>query len=138
MNEELFVQVAVENTVYHFDKLFTYRVPEALKERVAPGVRVSVPFGSGNRRRVGLVFSLTGEGEERVKDVDSILDQEPSLEPDMLELARWMKERYYCTLFEAAKLMIPAGYQFRLRDSYVLSPDFKDFDRESYTDAQCG
>ena len=136
MNEELFVQVAVENTVYHFDKLFTYRVPEALKERVAPGVRVSVPFGSGNRRRVGLVFSLTGEGEERVKDVDSILDQEPSLEPDMLELARWMKERYYCTLFEAAKLMIPAGYQFRLRDSYVLSPDFKDFDRESYTDAQ--
>ena len=58
MNEAAFAQVAVENTVYHFDKLFTYRVPLSLREQLKPGVRVSVPFGSGNRKRVGLVFSL--------------------------------------------------------------------------------
>ena len=136
MNEELYAQVAVENTIYHFDKLFTYRIPPALREQVVPGVRVSVPFGAGNRRRVGLVFALSREGGERPKDVDSVLDRETALSRDMLDLARWMKDRYYCTLFEAAKLMIPTGYHLKLRDSYVLSSDFKDFDRENYTDSQ--
>ena len=136
MSDELFAKVAVENTIYHFDKLFIYRVPQLLREQVLPGVRVSVPFGAGNRRRVGMVFFLSGEGGERVKDVDSVLDREAALSPDMLELARWMKERYYCTLFEAAKLMIPTGYHLKLCDHYVLSGDFKDFDRENYTDAQ--
>ncbi len=136
MAEELFAQVAVENTIYHFDKLFTYRVPDSLREQVVPGVRVSVPFGAGNRCRVGIVFSLSMEGGGRVKDVDKVLDREAALSGEMLELARWMKDRYYCTLFEAAKLMIPTGYHIRLRDSYVLSSDFKDFDRENYTGAQ--
>ncbi len=72
MNETSFAQVAVENTVYHFDKLFTYRVPLSLREQLKPGVRVSVPFGSGNRKRVGLVFSLSSQGEgEKTKDVES-------------------------------------------------------------------
>ena len=104
MNETSFAQVAVENTVYHFDKLFTYRVPLSLREQLKPGVRVSVPFGSGNRKRVGLVFSLSSQGEgEKTKDVEAVLDREPALSPSMLDLVRWMKERYYCTFFEAAK-----------------------------------
>src|SRR5699024_1168854 len=126
----------VENAVYHFDKLFTYRVPEHLRGQAVPGARVSVPFGAGNRRRVGLVFSLSGEGGEKVKDIDSVLDREPALSPPMLELAQWLKERYYCTLFEAAKLMIPTGYHLRLQDSCVLSPEFRDYDRENYTETQ--
>jgi len=136
MNEALFAKVAVENAVYHFDKLFTYRVPEHLRGQAVPGARVSVPFGAGNRRRVGLVFSLSGEGGEKVKDIDSVLDREPALSPPMLELAQWLKERYYCTLFEAAKLMIPTGYHLRLQDSCVLSPEFRDYDRENYTETQ--
>lgn len=136
MNDPLFVQVAVENAVYHFDKLFTYKVPEPLQGAVRPGVRVSVPFGAGNRERVGVVFSLSGEAAPGVKEVRSVLDKEPLLSAEMLELAGWVKERYYCTLFEAVKLMIPTGLQFRLKESYVLSPDFKDFDRECYSDVQ--
>ena len=136
MNEELFAQIAVENTVYHFDKLFTYRVPTELRTKVEPGMRVSVPFGAGNRRRVGVVFSLTEEGSDKAKEIESLLDQEPSLSPNMLELALWIKDRYYCTLFEAVKLMIPTGYQLRLQEAYVLSADFKNFDREDYTDSQ--
>ena len=136
MNEALFAQIAVENTVYHFDKLFTYRVPQGLQGQVAPGVRVSVPFGAGNRRRVGMVFSLTNQGGERVKDVESVLDREAALSPEMLELARWMKDRYYCTLFEAVKLMIPTGIHLRLREGYLLSQEAAPTDRESYTDSQ--
>lgn len=125
-------QVAVENTVYHFDKLFTYRVPEALLSKAAPGVRVMVPFGAGNRERVGMVFALGGEESENLKSVAAVLDREPVLSRDELDLVRWMKDRYYCTWFEAVKLMIPAGLQLRLKDSYVLSSTFTDFDRENY------
>lgn len=113
-------QVAVENAVYHFDKLFTYRVPEQLRERLLPGIRVTVPFGAGNRERVGMVFSLGGQEGERLKSISRVLDQEPVLEAQALEMAVWMKDRYYCTLFEAVKLMLPSGMQLRLKDSYVL------------------
>lgn len=126
------VQVAVENTVYHFDKLFTYRVPEEMQNRISPGMRVTVPFGSGNRERVGIVFALGGREEGRLKSVASILDRTPVLDTKALELAAWMRERYYCTLFEAVKLMVPAGMQLRLKDSYVLAQDFTDFDREAW------
>ena len=40
------------------------------------------------------------------------------------------------SLFEAAKLMIPTGYHLRLQDSCVLSPEFRDYDRENYTETQ--
>ena len=125
-------RIAVENTVYHFDKLFTYLVPEELEERVRPGVRVTAPFGAGNRERVGMVFDLAGQEGDGIKPIHSVLDREPILDRDGLDLAVWMKNRYFCTLFEAVRLMIPAGLQFRLKDSYVLGADFTDFDRESY------
>ncbi len=125
-------RIAVENTVYHFDKLFTYLVPEELYKTVRPGVRVMVPFGAGSRERVGMVFDLDGQEGEGIKTVLSVLDREPVLDREGLGLALWMKNRYYCTLFEAVKLMIPAGLHFRLKDSYVLSAGFTDFDRENY------
>ncbi len=134
--ETLFARVAVENTVYHFDKLFTYGVPEALRESVRPGMRVLAPFGSGNWGRVGMVFEVTAEAGQEVKEIASVLDKEPLLTPEMLQLALWVRDRCYCTLFEAVRLMIPAGLQFRIRDSYLLDPDFKDFDREAYTPVQ--
>lgn len=126
------VQVAVENTVYHFDKLFTYRTPEHLHERICPGMRVTVPFGAGNRERIGMVFSLGGQEDGRLKTVAGVLDREPVLDAQALEMALWMKDRYYCTLFEAVKLMLPTGMQLRLKDSYVLEHGFTDFDREAW------
>ena len=127
-------QVAVESTVYHFDKLFTYRVPERFQMQLLPGMRVTVPFGAGNRERIGVVFALGGQDGNGLKEIASLLDKEPMLNQSFLELACWMKDRYYCTLFEAVKLMIPAGLQFRLKNSYVLSGGFTDFDREEYDD----
>lgn len=125
-------QVAVEGAVYHFDKLFTYQVPASLAGKVRPGVRVMAPFGAGNRDRVAMVFAL-GEGDAQgLKPLREALDREPVLPPEMLELALWMKDRYFCTLFEAVKTMIPAGLQFRVKDSYVLRAGFQDFDREAY------
>lgn len=130
----LLAQVAVEKAAYHFDKLFTYRVPQGLCKGVKPGVRVLVPFGPGGGERVGVVFALGGEETEGLKPIARVLDKEPLLTGEMLELALWLKSRTFCTLFEAIKLMIPPGLHLRVRSSYVLAPGFKDFDRELYTD----
>ncbi len=134
----LLAQLAVENTTYRFDKPFTYIVPEALRAAVCPGVRVTVPFGSGNRTRVAMVLALQ-EAEQldsRLKAILKTLDDEPLLSAEMLELVPWMKSRYYCTLFEAVKLMIPAGIGYKIVNRYRISAAFKDYDRTLYGDLE--
>ena len=132
----LFAQLAVENTTYRFDKPFTYTVPEALAGAVRPGVRVTVPFGAGNRTRVGMVLSVSEApaADGRLKAVLSVLDRAPLLSDEMLQLVPWMKSRYYCTLFEAVKLMIPAGIGYKIVNRYRISAAFKDYDRTAYGD----
>ena len=66
----LLAQLAVENTTYRFDKPFTYIVPEALRAAVCPGVRVTVPFGSGNRTRVAMVLALQ-EAEQILSEAEN-------------------------------------------------------------------
>ena len=134
----LFAQLAVENTTYRFDKPFTYTVPEALAGAVRPGVRVTVPFGalSQSRTRVGMVLSVSEApaADGRLKAVRSVLDRAPLLSDEMLQLVPWMKSRYYCTLFEAVKLMIPAGIGYKIVNRYRISAAFKDYDRTAYGD----
>ena len=82
----LFVQVAVENTVYHFDRLFTYALPAELEQVVVPGMRVMAPFGTANKERVAMVFSIGSTGAPGVKPVLAALDREAVVSPEMLEL----------------------------------------------------
>ena len=136
MTEAVYAQLAVENTVYHFDKLFSYEVPPELIGKLMPGMRVKIPFGAGNRPRVGLVFSLTSEKPAAAKPISELLDSAAVVSGELLELASWMKEYYYCTYFEAARLMIPSGMNYKLTSSYLLPESFKNFDRGCYTELQ--
>lgn len=133
----LLAQLAVENTTYRFDKPFTYIVPDALSG-LRPGVRVTVPFGTGNRTRVAMVLAVTEAppADSRLKPILTVLDEEPLLSAEMLELVPWMKSRYYCTLFDAVKLMIPAGIGYRIVNRYRISAAFKNYDRTLYGDLE--
>ena len=76
----LIAKVALENVSYHFDKAYDYCVPESLRERARPGCRVSVPFGRGNQKRFGMLFSLSEEEPSgRLKQLSCVLDEEPLL-----------------------------------------------------------
>ena len=55
----LIAETAVSGAAYSFDMLFSYAVPEEMAERVSCGCRVYVPFGRGNRRRIGVVMKLS-------------------------------------------------------------------------------
>lgn len=114
------VSVAVEGTAFHFDKAYSYIWPEKLGN-VQLGVRVMVPFGGGNRKRQAIVVS-SKEAEEinHLKDIVEVLDKKPLFTEEMLQLAFWMKERTFCTLYDALKTMLPPGLMMRIKPVYRL------------------
>ena len=115
-------RIVVAAAVYAIDKPYDYLVPEPLLEELRPGMRVVVPFGKGNRRTEGIVLALEPLTQRRnLKLVESLLDKEPVLDETMLRLAAFLRERYFCTFFEAARAMLPAGLWFHARDKVVLT-----------------
>lgn len=120
----LVAKVAVENVAYHFDKAYDYRVPDSLRERAQPGCRVSVPFGKGNRKRFGMLFSLSEEESAGpLKQVAAVLDDAPILNAEMLRLAVWLKAHTFCTLYEAVRTLLPSGINLRHHIKYAASPE---------------
>lgn len=108
-----YVKVAVADVTYWVDRPYDYLVPEPMAERVAPGMRVYVPFSRSNRRTEGVVLSVSGQcAYEHPKEVLSLLDDAPVLTADQLALALWMRERYFCIVYEAVKAILPAGLWF--------------------------
>ena len=118
--------VAVENTLYHFDRAFSYRIPAALSS-LQPGCRVVVPFGRGNARRQGMVMSLApSDDADSVKEIIEILDTEPELSEEMLKLCGFMKAHFFCTYYDAVRAMLPAGINYRLSQTYSVSDTLGD------------
>ena len=114
--------VAVENSVYHFDKAFSYLVPEGLTSCVKTGCRVLVPFSRNNKKKQGFVLSLSQTSEAAgLKEISSVLDERPLLTGELARLAFFMKERCYCTLYDAAKAMLPAGIGYRVTTLYSVA-----------------
>ena len=122
METAVIVKVAVSAAPYSVDKPYDYLVPEELLETAVPGVRVMIPFGRGNKDSEGIILSR-GEGEKipGVKPLKSVLDREPVLDKDGIALALWMRQRYFCTLFEAVKTILPTGLWYQVRESWRLA-----------------
>ena len=125
MPELKVARIAVSGVPFRLDRPFDYSIPEALEGRVVPGVRVEVPFTNANRRTEGVVLALSeGSAFEKLKPVSGVLDDEPVLDAKLLSLAMWMHERFFCTVYEAVKAMLPAGLWFkggrrRVSEKYV-------------------
>lgn len=117
--------VAVENTHYSFDMLFSYNIPACLSEHVAAGKRVVVPFGRGNKKRIGLVFGLSDEvPEKKCKDVFAVIDSEPVISEELLKLCKWLSENTFCTYYDAFRAILPPGLGYSLKRRVVLKKDF--------------
>lgn len=100
-----FCHVALPRPVF---QTFSYRVPPDLRGRVAPGVRVRVPFG--RRREIGIVHSIVETPPGRsVKDIFEVLDQEPVLSPALLHLCRWASEYYAAPPGLVYRAALPPG-----------------------------
>ncbi len=112
-------KIAVEKAAFSFDREFDYLIPPHLEQDVAAGKRVLVPFGRGNSRRQGIVTALGEAGETaELKAILAVLDSEPVLSPQLLDVARFMQEHYFCTLYDAVKTMLPAGINYKVTTVY--------------------
>lgn len=120
----LIAAVAVEKTAASFDDLFDYVVPDYLAGAVRAGARVIVPFGRGNRKRAGVVFSVgERETEAKLKEIYSAADDGIFLSAEMLEIAQWLRETTFCTYYDAVRSMLPAGLSLMISEEYALAED---------------
>ena len=115
----MIAKIAVSAANFAIDKPYSYRIPEGME--LCPGKRVTVSFGRGNRRTEGVVLAVEPDTGETLKMVERVLDEEPLLSDHMLRLAAFLRERCFCTFFDAIRVMLPAGLWFRAKDTYRLT-----------------
>lgn len=108
------VGVAVSNATFHFDKLYTYAVMPDQQDTVRLGSMVLVPFGRGSHARMGVVLACDAEPESaKLKFLFDVAPASACLTPELLRLVHFLKERTFCTYYEAVKAVIPYGAQYK-------------------------
>ena len=117
----MIAKIAVSAANFAIDKPYSYRIPENLM--VQPGQRVQLPFGRANKRTEGIVLAVEPGEESGLKPIDCCLDEQPLLTEKQLRLAAFLRERYFCTFYDAIRTMLPAGLWFRTKNTFSLTED---------------
>lgn len=125
--------VLVEITSAWISKTFSYLIPSSLN--VKKGVRVIVPFGK--KKLEGFVINIKPfeKQEYELKEIIDVVDEEPVLNDELMEIGKFISNKYYCTLIKAYQTMLPVGYKAKSTKNinikyntyikYVKEPDFK-------------
>ena len=114
-------KIAVAAANFAIDKPYSYYIPQDMV--LQPGMRVQVPFGRGNRTTEGIVLSVEPGQPEGLKAVTCCLDERPVLDSTMLRLASFLRDRCFCTFYDVARAMLPAGLWFDVKETYTLTED---------------
>ncbi|NLZ47107.1 MAG: DEAD/DEAH box helicase family protein, partial [Clostridiales bacterium] len=115
-------KIALCNTLYSFDKEYSYSVPKEYKEKVLAGMRVLVPFGRGNTKRMGFITS-TYESETqnpKLKPILNVIDEKSLVNDEMLKMIFWLKENTFCTYYDAFRTVVPSGFSYKYKQRYAL------------------
>lgn len=120
------VKIIIGITANALNKLFTYAIPTDLIDKIDIGSVVLVPFGQGNHEKRGYVIEIETITELPEYDLKTILkiEEQVSVEKNLIQLAYWMHERYQCTLTAALRLMLPSNIDVKLltRKTITISP----------------
>ena len=117
----MIAKIAVAAANFAIDKPYSYLVPDNLT--VLPGQRVMLPFGRANKRTEGIVLTVEDGSADKLKAIEGCLDDAPLLTESQLRLAAFLRERYFCTFFDAIRVMLPAGLWFRTKLTVSLTED---------------
>lgn len=135
----IYVGVIVNNESVKVDRIFTYKVPESLHNKVRKGRLVTVPFGNGNKKIYGFIVDIFYdiEDESKLKEILDINDQLEFLSDESIKLIEVMRKKYLCTYLECIKVMIPSGLtrgvSFKTKNVIVLGEELCGrFDKEDY------
>ncbi len=117
----MIAKIAVSAANFAIDKPYSYRVPQDMA--VQPGQRVQLPFGRANKRAEGVVLAVEQGDESKLKAIERCLDEGPIVTETQLRLAAFLRERYFCTFYDAIRAMLPAGLWFQAKETLVLTDD---------------
>ena len=106
-------EVLVEIKAKNIDKTFTYHIPDSLSNDISVGKRVLVPFG--NRKIEGFVLNILDHMELNypLKDVVEVIDEEPVLNSELLELGKFISKKTLCNLINCYQVMLPTALKAR-------------------------
>ena len=121
----MIAQVAVSCAIFAIDQPYSYRIPQGMQ--ILPGMRVVVPFGRANRRTEAIVLGVQTGSEDKLKAIEQALDDAPVMTDEQLRLAAFVRERYFCTYYDAVKAILPAGLWFRQEKIYRIREDAADW-----------
>ena len=116
--------VAVSSTSFGYDKRYQYIIPLEMENKIDVGIRVLVPFGKGNRKKIAVIIRIdevTNEDLSKFKPISSIIDDESLLNEEMLDLIIWIRNTTLCTYFDAFRTLIPIGLSVNLSTEYLLA-----------------
>lgn len=123
--------IAVDKTIYSFDKLFSYYIPDELLDAVIPGVRVLVPFGRGNSKKQAVVISVhQADVSDATKSIYKVIDNSPVLSEEMLEIVKYMVSHTFCTYYDAVRTILPNGLNYNIIPTYSLAKAISEIDFE--------
>lgn len=128
MSDKLIARVAVENLLsYVCNDTYSYIIPDENADMARAGSRVMVPFGKGDKLRQGFIFEIFESADDsetqKLKSIYSVADSEPLLSSEMLSLAQWLHDRCFCSLFTAAKSLLPGGVCVKSEKTYRRAQD---------------
>lgn len=122
MESTVLVRVVVDQAVFHIDKPYDYFVPTQLVSVAQPGCRVLVPFGRGNKNRLGMIIGFSAEDlSDKTKPILSVIDEKPLFTDEMIQLAEFLKEYTFCTWFDAIKAILPPGINYHIIETYCIN-----------------
>lgn len=117
----MIAKVVIDKLVYNLDREYDYLIPDELQGKNLVGCRVLIPFGIGNNARLGFVTNVVcGTNNDNLKPIYSVIDDEPVLSGELLEIVKFLKERTFCTFFDALKCLLPSGMNFKIFDAIKI------------------
>lgn len=124
MKEARYADVIIDISHEALDKVFQYRVPFSLCEKIEPGVRVKVPFGKGNREKEGYVVGLTDCPDydaDKIKEIIDVTGEGTTVEAQLIQVAFFLKRRYGSSTLQALKTVLPVKRRIRHREATEVS-----------------
>ena len=117
----MIAEVLVNYKSKKVDKLFDYKVPDALEASIGVGSCVTVPFGIADKPKEGYVFSVketTTAG--KLKEITNLSRKERIFDENGLALIKWMRDKYLVTYLDAVRTVSPSGAAVNREEWIVL------------------
>ncbi len=113
----MYAEIVVNHPSRAVDRVFDYRIPDELSDRIFVGARVIVPFSVHNTPKEGYVLRLkqNTDADTKIKSIIRLVSDIPAFKPDMTELIRYMHNRYLSPLIDTVNAIVPSGTSRQVR-----------------------